>query len=1212
MNLKICLAGWFLCGVFAGLPVLADPHPDSLRVLGRSDVAEYAVSLDEVDWRWLRSKGKLLLGDSSPDYPPFAITSNGDDYEGLTADYAQLIRQLLHIDIEVRRYASRDDLLGALKAGEVDMIGTANGFEAADPELAISLPYADDNPSLVTRFDERPDLSPDLAGKRVAMLYHYLPPLTVKTFYPEAKLQLYPSTLAAIGAVAFGQADVYLGDTLSSNYLIKKNYLNNVRLSDFSQMETQPFSFAVQGGNAQLLRILNAALKTVPTEERMRIQHRWSAGGIAIRGQHAVHFSIKEQQWLNAHPRVVVAINDNFVPLTFVDEGGNFRGISADVLAKISLRTGLQFDIRRVDSVSQMIDEVTSGRADMLAAFTPSTEREGELRFTRPYLINPFVLVTRRGGDGTALTLDKMAGKRLALITGNLMRQYLIEQFPAVQLVPARNAHEAMDMVATGKVDGALNSLVSARFMISRQYRDTLQIISTVGTQPAPLALATDRGALELYSILDKALLSISPEEMDELTNRWSSELTVNDSYWLRNGSMIIRGFVIASVLLLMALGWIAYLRLLMRKRRQAELALNDQVEFMRVLIDGTPHPIYVRDREGRLMICNSGYLQVFGVARDAVIGKTVTQGLLIDAVQAQGYQDDYLQVMKDGKPSIQDRSLTLPDGRNLTIYHWMLPYRGNDGTVNGMIAGWIDVSERLHLLQELQIAKDAADGANRAKTTFLASMSHEIRTPMNAIIGMLELAMKKADQGQTDRFAIEVASGAARDLLDLIGDILDIARIESGRLSLAPQRANLRELVESVVRIFDGLARQKQLRLQLEMDALSNVDVLIDPMRFKQVLSNLLSNAIKFTEAGQVRLEVHVDCSDDERLRLCLRIKDSGRGISEDDQAKLFSPFSQAGNHGQSARSGSGLGLVISRTLCEMMGGSLTLSSQLGQGTEIEVRLSLPILDPLVSAPLENLEPPQGGRQSLNILVIDDYPANRLLLSQQLSYLGHRVTDAEDGARGLRAWRSGTFDVVITDCNMPVMNGYDLAQAIRDDEAARGAPRCLVLGFTANALPEEKTRCTLAGMDDCLFKPISLRDLSQRLIAVVRQQRSAVELPSGPSTGHDMDLSDLEQLTHGDSTSIKLLLNDLATSNDEDRVKLLRLFTAHDLQGLSDLAHRVKGGARIVKVQSLIHACEALEIASEGTDTHALTEAVDMLHQAMDRLSEVLNERLA
>lgn len=1206
-SVRKCLAGLLLFGALGGLHVVAAPAPDTLQLLGRSDVSDYAVSLDEPDWRWLRRKGTLLLGDSSPDYAPFAITGNGNDYEGLTADYAQLIEQLLHVKVEVRRYASRGDLLAALKNGEIDMVGTANGFEAADSELAISQAYADDNPTLVTRIDEGHTMPEDLAGKRVAMLYHYLPPELVKAFYPDANVQLYPSTLTAIGAVAFGQADVYLGDLLSSNYLIKKNYLNNVQLSDFSRMETQPFSFAVLRTNAQLLRILDAALQVIPGEERMSIRRRWSVGGVAIPGQHMLHFSIKEQRWLDKHPRIKVAINENFLPLTFVDDAGNFRGISADVLAKISLRTGLQFDMQRVDSVGDLVSEVTSGRADMLAAFTPSSEREGELRFTRPYLINPFVLVTRR--DSEPKTLDQMSGKRLALISGNVLREYLIEQYPSVQLIPARNAADAMEMLALGKVDGAINSLVSARYMISRQYRHKLQVTSTVGTQPARIALATNRGALELYSILDKALLSISPEEMDELTNRWRSAVVVDDSYWLRNRGMIIQGFVIAGVLLLVALSWIAYLRMLMRKRRQAEIALNDQMEFMRVLIDGTPHPIYVRDREGRLVICNSGYLQVFGADREAVIGKTVIQGVLSDPLQAQGFHDDYLQVMERGQPSIQDRSLTLADGRNLTIYHWMLPYRGSDGAVTGMIAGWIDVSERQHLLQELQIAKDVADDANRAKTTFLASMSHEIRTPMNAIIGMLELALKKADQGITDRFAVEVASGAARGLLDLIGDILDIARIESGRLSLAPQRANLRELVESVARIFEGLARQKQLRLQLDLDALSHVDVLIDPLRFKQVLSNLLSNAIKFTDAGQVVLSVQVAPDGDERLNLCLRVKDSGRGISREDQAQLFSPFSQAANHGQSARSGSGLGLVISRTLCEMMGGSLTLSSELGQGTQIEVRLSLPTLEPLVAAPVEDVALVRS-QHSLNILVIDDYPANRLLLSQQLSYLGHRVTDAEDGAHGLRAWRQQAFDVVITDCNMPIMNGYQLARAIRDEEAARGLPRSLVLGFTANALAEEKERCAEAGMDDCLFKPISLKDLNLRLVSVVAQPRPAIE--ELPLAAGDIDLGSLEQLTRGDRDSIKSLLTDLATSNAQDMAKLMRLFSQHDVPGLADLAHRVKGGARIIKAQTLIQACEALELASEGLDTQVLTEAVDQLQQSMEQLAAQLDEHLA
>jgi two-component system sensor histidine kinase EvgS len=291
------------------------------------------------------------------------------------------------------------------------------------------------------------------------------------------------------------------------------------------------------------------------------------------------------------------------------------------------------------------------------------------------------------------------------------------------------------------------------------------------------------------------------------------------------------------------------------------------------------------------------------------------------------------------------------------------------------------------------------------------------------------------------------------------------------------------------------------------------------------------------------------------------------------------------------------------------MMGGSLTLSSELGQGTQIEVRLSLPTLEPLVAAPVEDVALVRS-QHSLNILVIDDYPANRLLLSQQLSYLGHRVTDAEDGAHGLRAWRQQAFDVVITDCNMPIMNGYQLARAIRDEEAARGLPRSLVLGFTANALAEEKERCAEAGMDDCLFKPISLKDLNLRLASVVAQPRPAIE--ELPLAAGDIDLGSLEQLTRGDRDSIKSLLTDLATSNAQDMAKLMRLFSQHDVPGLADLAHRVKGGARIIKAQTLIQACEALELASEGLDTQVLTEAVDQLQQSMEQLAAQLDEHLA
>lgn len=1168
-------------------------------------VQDYAVSLNEADWSWLRQKRTLRLGASAPDYSPFGITTNENEYEGITADYAQLIAQLLHVNIEVWRYDSRTEVIDALKSGEIDLLGTANGYEAAEPTLSISRSYADDKPTLITRVSDSQYLPPDLAGKRIAMLYHYLPPDAVSAFYPKANLTLYPSIISAIGAVAFGQADVFLGDAISSSYQINKSYLNNVQLTDFSRLEVQPFGFAVARGNKRLLRILDAAITAIPTSERMTILRRWGDEGLSMPGSQTLHFSIKEQRWIDQHPRVKVAINEHYMPMTFTDEEGNIRGISIDVLAKISLRTGLKFDWVRGDSVPGLISQVSRGNADMLAAITLSSERDGDLHFTRPYLTNPFVLVTAIGNDPIQ-TVDQMAGKRLALIRGNVLREYLAENFPRVQLVAVDNTVDLMEMVARGEVDGAINSLVSAHYTISREYRNRLQITSTVGTTPARIALATNRGALELYSILDKALLSITPQEMDDLTNRWRSEVVFGDSYWLRHRSAIIQAFVIAGVLLLLALGWIAYLRWLMSKRRLAEIALNDQLEFMRVLIDGTPHPIYVRDRTGRLLICNSGYLQAFGVERDAVMGKTLGDSLLDDA-QAQAFHQEYLEVMDEGVPRVQDRSLTLLHGQVLTIYHWMLPYRGSDGAVSGMIAGWIDVSERQQLLEQLQIAKDDAEDANRAKTTFLATMSHEIRTPMNAVIGMLELAMKKAEQGIMDRRAIEVAFGAARGLLDLIGDILDIARIESGRLSLAPERANLRELIESVARIFEGLARHKQLRLQLELDASSNVDVLVDPLRFKQVLSNLLSNAIKFTDSGSVRLSVQAQTvGDQERLALCLCVEDSGRGISEQDQQRLFTPFTQGTNHGQSPRGGSGLGLVISRTLCEMMGGTLSISSILGQGTQVKICLRLPILEPIAEAAAAEVEP-QATDRALNILVIDDYPANRALLTQQLNYLGHQVTEAQDGAHGLRAWRNESFDVIITDCNMPIMNGYDLARAIRDEETALNLPRALVIGFTANALAEEKDRCADAGMDDCLFKPISLRALSTRLAQLMPQSIPKPEDALATRPGGDIDLSSLAQLSRGDPASIKSLLTDLSQSNRADMAKLIRLFSAHDLPGLADLAHRVKGGARIIKAQSLIQACEALEVATEGLNSAVLTEAVDVMQQAMEQLAGIL-----
>ncbi|MNH91880.1 Virulence sensor protein BvgS precursor [compost metagenome] len=568
----------------------ASAEPQTLTLLGRSYVEGVTVKLSKADARWLRQKGRLVLAVSAPDYPPFDITTTGYALEGMTADYAGLLKQLLRVEVEVRRYASRDEAVRALKQGAADLLGTANSYEAQDPQLQMSGAYAVDQPVLVTRTDSSQTLDPTLAGKRLAMLYHYLPEQNVQQFYPRAQVELFPSTLGAVGAVAFGQADVYLGDAISAHYLISKNYLNNVQLADFSPLESGRFAFAMARDNPALLRIVNKALSAITANEQMNILRRWGASGVSMPGTQSLQLSVAEQRWLDRHPRVSVAINENIPPITFIDSEGKFRGIGVDVLAKISLRTGLQFDIRSMQSVAEMMKAIKSGEVDVLAGIGLSSRREEDLLFTRSMLTSPTVLVTRVGPDSPK-TLDDLAGKILALTQGNVGGEFIRQHYPLIRCVDAPLSADAMEMVAQGKAQGSINSLISARYLISRQYRDRLQVTSTVGTDPARSTLATSLDATELHSILDKALLSIPPEEIDALILPWRNDLMVEQSYWLRHRQSIFQAFAVAGALLLLAVAWIAWQRRQIRQRQQLLAQLQEAKD---IADDAQPGEDYV------------------------------------------------------------------------------------------------------------------------------------------------------------------------------------------------------------------------------------------------------------------------------------------------------------------------------------------------------------------------------------------------------------------------------------------------------------------------------------------------------------------------------------------------------------------------------------------------------------------------------------------
>lgn len=1162
----------------------------ALLVHGRSSIDHLNFQLDGDAWSWLGRKRELVLGTSLPDVPPFDISVSERDYEGISADYVGILGKVLGVKVSVRRFATRQAALQALAEGRVDLLARSNDIAGYEDRFVLSSPYAADLPMEVTRIDE----AASGAGMRLATVAYYRPTALIKQYYPTARIEVYPGYQQALAAVAFGQADLFLGNAVAANYQIVQGYYGSLQLGNFSAVPRGALKFVLRKEDKDLLRSINTVLAAIPTDENNQIVSRWSLGSEVYLSTARLALTPREQRWLEQHRKIPVLVNGLYAPLTFFDQDGKFNGITADILRLVRMRTGLEFEAVRVNSVAEAVRRVRDGEDDLIAALSISEERQAGIDFTRPYLVSPNVLVTRNA-SGAPASIDQLSGGSLALPPGNQLIPALRQRYPGMRLVLAANAVDGLEKVASGEVDATIITQVGASYFIDRYFKNQLHIVAAVGETPARIAFGVRQGAPELLSILDKALQSIPPEELAMLTHRWRSNADITLSAWTSYRSHVYQIAAAAALLALGFLIWIAYLRRQIAQRKRAERALSDQLAFMNTMIDGTPHPIYARDMQARLILCNQAYLEFFGVEREQVMGKTMEEAPFWTQEVSERLGSINLEALKAGVPGSRDLEVRVR-GERFRIYHWIGPYKDSRGELMGVIGGGIDITEREHLLQELLKSKEQAELANQAKSTFLATMSHEIRTPMNAIIGMLELALKYDDQGRWERSSIEVAYSSAQSLLDLIGDILDIAKIESGKLDLFPQRANLRELMESVVRVFDGLARQKGLQLRLQIDTRIHGDVLIDPQRFKQIAFNLISNAVKFTEHGTVTVRLEGDSASVERLQVRLSVEDSGIGISAADQEKLFAPFSQVQAANGNTRSGTGLGLVISRKLIEMMGGQLQLSSEPGLGTLIVVSFFVSTL-PAVAAPAAVLSADpnsQDPRPGLRVLVVDDHSPNRMVITQQLSFLGHAVTAAADGGTALQAWAPGAFDLVITDCNMPGIDGYQLASMIRrnEQEHADGV-RCTIFGFTANAQLEEIARCRAAGMDDCLFKPVRLELLREHLAQVAGGDRPA---PAAlPAQGFDH--AALDRLSGGDAAVSTELLREIIRVNQEDLAHLTSCAEAAQWDALADIAHRIKGAARIASAASLIAACTALEQTcrqpQDGADVRRQAETV-------------------
>ncbi|MFO7931700.1 MAG: response regulator [Desulfosalsimonas sp.] len=522
-----------------------------------------------------------------------------------------------------------------------------------------------------------------------------------------------------------------------------------------------------------------------------------------------------------------------------------------------------------------------------------------------------------------------------------------------------------------------------------------------------------------------------------------------------------------------------------------AEKALRESEKKYRELVECSNSIILQMDQNGRLLYFNNYAEKFFGFSRDELLGKNAA-GTIVPYKDSQ--DRDLKAMLRDihlypDQYAANENENMLKDGSRVWI-SWSNQVLTNDsGQVEILCIGH-DITAKKQAEMALVQAKKQAEAASRAKSEFLANMSHEIRTPLNGIMGMMQLLQKTTELDADQKHMVDLTLSSAGRLTRLLSDILDLSRVEAGKITIHEENFSTREIADSVVDLFKVSTGDKDVILEYTMDPDLPETVTGDPARIRQILFNLVGNALKYTEQGKVSLNMmRVPPGKDENIRILFTISDTGIGIPEDKLETLFQPFVQVDGTYTRKYQGAGLGLAIVRRLVELMGGNISIESTYGKGTAAYVVLPFKLTEKK-SQP-EDQQAAQKCRtgQGLRILMAEDDISNQYPLQRLLTKMGHEVTIAENGQQVIDLLDKKDFDCVLMDIQMPVMDGVEAAKEIRRLEAEGSVlkeknnhSRIPIIALTAYAMDGDREKFLEAGMDDYLAKPVQISDLERLL----------------------------------------------------------------------------------------------------------------------------------
>jgi PAS domain S-box-containing protein len=1079
---------------------------------------DLSLNLSEEQKHWIKQHPQVIIG-VDPARPPFEFIDEQGNYSGIAAEYIQLIEEKTGLDFVVQNNPSWKSVMENARSGKLDLLPAVMKSPQRSKFLDFTRPHINYPMVIVTGKDDAFIGSlKELDHKQVAVVKGYVTEDILRANHPGIKLKPAENLQQALKILASGEVDALVDNLASVSYTISQLGINNLRISG-----TTPYDFALGIAAPKqheiLLSIIQKTLHGISKEERKKITDKW----ISVTYQQSPDYEkiikisiatlvfivfILFWNWrlareIKARKIAEQALKENQQIL-------EYRNNILELLSKgTQLKTILEVLIQHLEQShplmigsvlladkqkKRLIDGVAVSLADdymqaidgikicMGAGSCGTAAYTGERVIVEDIMTHPYwqsyrELTQKEGlracwSEPILSSTDEVLGAfaiyyrepkapneaDLKLIHDfSILATFVIENYQSNELL--KKLSFAIDQIANVVIitnKAGIIEYVNPKFVEVTGYQQEEAIGQT------PHLLKSNKTDIALYNDLWRTLLS---------GKRWQGEFCNRK----KNGELYWAWDNVAPIL--NNEGEITHFVAVQEDitaRREAEEAIRNSETRFRNLVENTNIVAW----EVEIETFEFNYVSpqaeaMFGYPCAEWLRKDFWANHIVDQDREKSVAF-CISETKKGRDHTFEYRMKKANGDYIWIRDIVTVNKDAEGKPISLSGVFIDIDEGKRYEQALEKAKLEAEQANKIKSEFLATMSHELRTPMNGVLGMAQL-LEETELTAQQRQSVEIILRSGSGLLSIINDVLDLSKLDAEQLVLEARNFNLERICVDALNMFIPEGKHKNLQIKLDYPEYCPRNFIGDSLRLQQILINLLGNAVKFTPEGSVRLIVKCHPLANQRAELTLSVQDTGIGIAAEKIATLFDPFIQAAQTTTREFGGTGLGLSVSKKLIQLMAGDIGVESELGKGTTFWIQLSVRLADEQLIP--ENQHPISIENSTLagKVLLVEDDKTNQLVALGILRTMGLEVELAEDGQQAVMACQKKRYDLILMDCRMPVMDGYEATKIIRTQQTGLLTP---IIALTANSSPENRKRCLDAGMDNVITKPFKKEGL--------------------------------------------------------------------------------------------------------------------------------------